>query len=82
MDVRIDIETKGSVNAVRVSGRLVMSSIEQLTAVCETMESDFVLDLSELVFADNAAIEVIRSLREKGADIGAASSFIKFLIDG
>jgi len=81
MDIRIDIETKGPVDVIYVSGRLVVSSIEQLTAVCETMKGNFVLDLSELVFADNAAIEVIRSLREKGADIDGASSFIKFLID-
>jgi hypothetical protein len=82
MDVRIDIETKGSVNVVRVSGRLVMSSIEQLTVICEPMEGNFVLYLSELVFVDNAGADVIRGLREKGADIRGASSFIKLLIDG
>ena len=82
MDIRIDIETKGLVEEVHVSGRLVVSSIRQLTDVCELMEGHFVLDLSELVFADEAGIDVIRSLREKGADISEASSFIKFLIDG
>ena len=82
MDIRIDIETKGPINAVRISGRLVMSSMEQLTAICEPMEGNFVLDLSELVFVDNAGADVIRGLREKGADIWGASSFIKLLIDG
>ena len=81
MDIRIDIETKGPVKVVYVSGRLVEPSIQQLTDVCQPMEGDFVLDLSELMFADDAGIDVIRSLREKGADIGGASSFIKFLID-
>jgi hypothetical protein len=46
------------------------------------MKGDFEVDLSNLVFADDAAVEVIRSLREKGIDISGASSFIKFLIDG
>ena len=82
MDIRIDIETKGSVDAVRVSGRLVMSSINQLTAICKSMEGNFVLDLSELVFVDDAGAGVIRGLRGKGADIRGASSFIKLLIDG
>ena len=82
MDIRIDIETRGPVDVVHVSGRLAVSSIKQLTNVCELMEGDFVLDLSNLVFAEDAAVEVIRSLREKGADISGASSFIKFLIDG
>jgi anti-anti-sigma regulatory factor len=82
MDIRIDIETRGPVDVVRVSGRLDVSSIKQLTNVCELMKGDFEVDLSNLVFADDAAVEVIRSLREKGIDISGASSFIKFLIDG
>ena len=40
------------------------------------------LDLSNLVFADSTAIEVIQSLREKGAGVSGASPFIKYLIDG
>jgi len=82
MAIRIDIETKGQVDAVRVSGRLVTTSIKQLTRICEPMEGSFVLDLSNLVFADNAGAEVIRGLRGKGADIRGASTFIKLLIDG
>jgi len=82
MDIRIDIETKGLVDVVHVSGRLVESSIKQLTDVCEPMEGHFVLNLSKLVFADDAGINVIRSLRDKEADICGASSFIKFLIGG
>jgi len=82
MDIRIDIETKGSVDVVHVSGRLIVSSVKQLTDACEPMEGNFVLDLSNLVFADAAAVDAIRSLREKGVDIQGASTFIKLLIDG
>jgi hypothetical protein len=82
MAIRIDIETKEPADVIHVSGRLVISSIEQLTAVCEPMETNFVLELSELMFADNAAVEVIRSLQERGAEIRGASSFIKLLING
>ena len=82
MDIRIDIETKGLVEVVHLSGRLAEDSIQQLTNVCEPMEDNFVLDLSELLFADDAGIDVIRSLREKGAEISGASWFIKLLIDG
>jgi len=82
MNIRIDIETIGSVDVVRVSGRLVMSTINQLTDICESMEGNFVLDLSELVFVDNSGADIIRGLREKGAEICGASSFIKLLIDG
>jgi len=82
MDIRIDIETKGPVDVVHVSGRLIVSSVKRLTDICEPMEGNFVLELSNLVFADDVAVDAIRSLREKGADIRGASSFIKLLIDG
>jgi len=82
MDMRIDIETKSLVEVMQVSGRLVEPFIQQLTDLCEPLEGNFVLDLSNLVFADDAGIDVIRSLREKGAEISGASSFIKLLIDG
>ena len=82
MDIRIDIETNGPVEVVQISGRLVEPFIRQLTDVCESMEGNFVLDLSNLIYADDAGVDVIRSLREKGAEISGASSFIKLLIDG
>ena len=82
MGIRIDIETNGHVEVVQVSGRLAKPFIQQLTDVCEPMEGNYALDLSNLVFADDAGIDVIRSLREKGAEISGASSFIKLLIDG
>jgi len=82
MSIRIDIETKGTVDIVYVSGRLVMSTTKQLTDVCEPMEGNNVLDLSKLRFIDNEAVEVIRSLRKKGVEIRGASTFINLLIDG
>jgi len=42
----------------------------------------FELDLSKLKFADDTGIDVIRKLREKGAEIRGASSFIKLLMNG
>ena len=40
------------------------------------------MDLSKLKFADDSGIDVIRKLREKGAEIRGASAFIKLLING
>ena len=39
------------------------------------------LDLSKLIFADDEVTEIIRRLRETGADIRGASTFIKLLIN-
>ena len=82
MDIRIDIESEGAEVILNVAGRLTGPAITQLSDVCESMESHYVLDLSKLMFADDAGAETIRTLREGGADIRGASSFIKLLING
>ena len=82
MNIRIDIESEAAVEVVHVSGRLVMPNIKHLADVSEQMEGNFVLDLSKLMFVDDEGVEVIRSLRKKGAEIRGASNFIQLLIDG
>ena len=66
---------------MHVAGRLTGPAITQLSEACEPMKGRFVLDLSKLKFADDAGAEAIRRLREKGADIRGASTFIKLLIN-
>ena len=82
MDIRIDIESEGPEVVLHVAGRLTGPAIVQLSDVCEPIDGNYVLDLSKLIFADDAGAEAIRTLREGGADIRGASSFINLLIDG
>ena len=82
MQIRIDIESEGPDVVLHVAGRLTGPAITQLSDVCEPMEAHFVLDLSKLMFTDDAGAEAIRTLRERGAGIRGASSFIKLLING
>ena len=82
MEIRIDIESEGPEPVLRVSGRLTGPAITQLSDVCEPMEGHYVLDLSKLKYADDSGADVIRALREKGAEIRGASYFIKMLING
>jgi len=81
MEIRIDIETDGPDAVLRVSGRLAGDAVTQLTDACELMETHYVLDLSKLMFADDAGAEVIRASCERGAEIRGASTFIKLLIN-
>jgi anti-anti-sigma regulatory factor len=80
MNIRIDKETEGNEIVLHVSGRLADGAIAQLTNVCESINDHYVLDLSMLMFADDAGAEAIRTLREGGANIRGASSFIELLI--
>jgi len=82
MEIRIDIESEGSDVVFYVAGRLAGPAIEQLSEACEAMEGHYVLDLSKLRFADDAGAQAIRRLREGGAAIRGASSFIRLLING
>ena len=82
MDIRIDKEIEGNAIVLHVAGRLAGDAVAQLTDVCELVDDHYVLDLSKLMFADDAGAESIRALCERGADIRGASSFIKLLING
>jgi len=82
MNIRIDKEAEGNDVVLYVAGRLAGDAITQLTDACESMENHCVLDLSNLMFTDDAGAESIRALCEKGAEIRGASSFIKLLING
>ena len=82
MEIRIDIESEGPDVVFHVAGRLTGPATKQLADVCEPMKSQYVLDLSKLMFADDAGAEFIRTLCERGAEIRGASTFIKLLIDG
>jgi len=82
MEIRIDIESEGPDVVLHVAGRLAGPAITQLVDVCEPLEGHIVLDLSRLKFTDDSGAEAIRTLRERGADVRGASSFIKLLING
>jgi anti-anti-sigma regulatory factor len=81
MEIRIDITSEGPETVVRIAGRLSGVAIAQLWKACEPIEGPFVIDLSNLVFADDAGIDVIRTLSEKGAEVRGTSPFVQLLFD-
>jgi len=82
MEIRIDIESEGPEVVFHVAGRLTGPAIAQLADACESMEGHYVLDLSKLMFTNDAGAEVIRTLRERGAEIRGVSTFINLLMNG
>jgi anti-anti-sigma regulatory factor len=81
MELRIDIESKGSQTVVHVVGRLSGNAVAELRKACGRIEGAFVLDLSNLRFADPAGIGAIRKLGGKGAQVQGASPFVQLLLD-
>jgi anti-anti-sigma regulatory factor len=81
MAFRIDIKNEESEVVVCLAGRLSGDAATQLRNVCEPIEGVFVLNLSHLLYADDAGIEVLRAIGEQGMEIRGASPFIQLLID-
>ena len=80
MAIRIDITSEGLGVVVHLAGRLSGGAGTELRKACGPIEGAFVLDLSELLFADDAGIEVIRAVGEQGAEIRGASPFVQLLL--
>jgi hypothetical protein len=82
MDIRIDIELEGPETVCHVAGRLTGPAIAQLEETCESIEGHYVLDLSKLMFTNDAGADIIRTLCEGDAEFRGASTFIKLLMNG
>lgn len=80
MAIRIDTNSEGPEVVVHLAGRLSEDAVNQLRDTCDPIKGTFVLDLSKLLFADDAGIEVIRALSARGTKISGASHFIQLLL--
>lgn len=66
---------------VRVEGRLDAGGVAELDDICRAAPRPIRLDLTSLLQADDAALELLRVLADAGATIGGASPYVRFLIE-
>jgi anti-anti-sigma regulatory factor len=81
VEIRIDIKSEGAETVVRIAGRLSGAAVPLFRKACDPIEGAFVLDLSNLLSADAAGIEVIRKVGETGVEVRGASPFVRLLLD-
>jgi anti-anti-sigma regulatory factor len=81
MEIRIDITSEGSKTVVCIAGRLSGISVAQFRKACDPIKGALVLDLSNLLFADDAGVDIIRAIVDKGAQVRGASPFVQLLLD-
>jgi len=79
MTIRIDVNTEGPEVVVYLAGRLSGDAAKQFRDTCDAINGAFVLDLSNLLFTDDAGIDVMRVISEQGTQIRGASQFIQLL---
>jgi hypothetical protein len=79
--VRITPNLEGPVNVIRVDGWLTAEETAELERAIGDLGHRVTLDLAELRSADRAAVEVLRSLRERGTELRNASPMIALLLE-
>lgn len=81
MSFRIIIEREKTAILVRVHGRLAgEGAAEELVHACQPTNAPLVVDLSDLRFADDAALSALRSLRAQGVALLGVSPYISLLM--
>ena len=80
MTVRITRATVDGKLVIRIEGRLEGTEVSDLRAEFGSSPAGLTLDLSGLLSADAAAIEVLRSLRDNGAALTGGSVYVRHLL--
>jgi hypothetical protein len=79
--LRIAEECLGGTTVVRVAGRLVGEGVAELGRVCAASSRPLLIDLTELLQADDLGLALLRSLRESGAGLTGVSPFVELLLE-
>lgn len=80
MECWIGVATEGNRRVIRVAGRLSAAHVGELLTACAGQEP-LEIDLSDLVSADLAGIEVLQRVRSKGATLVGTPGYIRLKID-
>ena len=81
MTVRITPEQEGPLSVVRVDGWLTADETAELERAVGSAGPLVALDLTELRSADRAALEILRSLKERGTELRNVSPMLTLLLE-
>ena len=80
MSVRVTPTIDGERTVLQVAGRLESADLSELDKEIRSLDGPLVLDLSELLSADEAGIEKLRELLSAGAELRGASHYVQMLL--
>ena len=81
MQIHIDFISSKSENIIHIAGRLSSNAVAQLRKACDQVKDPMVIDVSELLYADEEGINAIRAIADRGSKIRGASPFVQLLLD-
>ena len=81
MTVRIATTSVGERTVIQIAGRLDSREVPELDREIRSIVGRFVLDLSELISADEAGLKRLRELASSVAELRGASHYLQILLD-
>jgi ABC-type transporter Mla MlaB component len=81
MDIRIDYIPCRTKRVVRISGRLTRDMVAQLEQASQPHKNHWVMDLTDMLYADEAGVSTLRSLIQRGVRVRGALPFIVLLLN-
>ena len=79
--IRITTTLDGGVKTVKVDGRLLSGETAELVRACQGSLGSLVIDLSDLRFADDEGVRVLKDLRASGAKLRGARLYLSTLLE-
>ena len=79
--IRITITANGSATTIKADGRLLSGDAAELMRVCDCCTGAVVIDLSELSFADDEGIAVLKKLQASGATLVSARPYVALALE-
>ena len=81
MSVRVTRAIDGKQTVLQVAGRLESADLSELDKEIHSLDGPLVLDLSELLSADEAGIKKLRELEVGAAELRGVSGYVRMLLD-
>lgn len=82
MALRLTVMAKEDLTLIRVDGRLAGAGVAELEHTCATAPRPLVLDLTDLLSADEAGLVALRRLAGEGAHLLGGSPYVTLLLSG
>jgi hypothetical protein len=81
VECRLDVSPEEGRAVVRIHGRLAGTAVHELERVCREATLPLLLDVTNLMSADDEGIAALRRLRCDGVQLAGASPYLSLLLD-
>jgi hypothetical protein len=80
MELRLSVTERAGSTTVQVDGRLTASGLSELERLVRGLEGPIVVDLSNLLSADDVGVAELRNLAGRGMKLIGASPYVSLLL--